>query len=125
MFSFLTYVKLTNFFIFPGGSYGKESACNAGDLGSIPGLGISPGEVERLPTPVLSPGESHGRRSPVGCSHGVAEGRTQLSDFTFTFHFHTLEREMATHSSVFAWRIPGIGEPGGLPSMGSHRVRHD
>ena len=51
--------------------------------------------------------------------------RTRLSDFTFTFHFHTLEKEMATHSSVLAWRIPGMGEPGGLPSMGSHRVRHD
>ena len=48
-----------------------------------------------------------------------------LSDFTFTFHFHTLEKEMATHSSVLAWRIPGTVEPGGLPSMGSHRVRHD
>ena len=57
--------------------------------------------------------------------HGVAEGRTQLSDFTFTFHFHALEKEMATNSSVLAWRIPGMGEPGGLPSMGSHRVRHD
>ena len=54
--------------------------------------------------------------------HGVAKGRTQLSDFTFTFHFHGLEKEMATHSSVLAWRIPGTGEPGGLPSMGSHRV---
>ena len=57
--------------------------------------------------------------------HGVAEGRTQLSDFTFTFHFHALEEEMATHSSVLAWGIPGTGEPGGLPSMGSHRVGHD
>ena len=57
--------------------------------------------------------------------HGVAEGQTQLSDFTFTFHFHALGKEMATHSSVLAWRIPGTGEPGGLPSMGSHRVRHD
>ena len=57
--------------------------------------------------------------------HGVAEGRTQLSDFTFTFHFHALEKEMAIHSSVLAWRIPGTGEPAGLPSMGSHRVRHD
>ena len=55
--------------------------------------------------------------------HGVSEGRTRLSDFTF--HFHVLEKEMATHSSVFAWRIPGTGEPGGLPSMGSHRVGHD
>ena len=57
--------------------------------------------------------------------HGVAKSRTRLSDFTFTFHFHTLEKEMATHSSVLAWRIPGTGEPGGLPSMGSHRVGHD
>ena len=57
--------------------------------------------------------------------HGVAKSRTRLSDFTFTFHFHTLEKEMATHSSVLAWRIPEIGEPGGLPSMESHRVRHD
>ena len=57
--------------------------------------------------------------------HGVAEGRTPLSDFTFTFHFYALEKEMATHSSVLAWRIPRTGEPGGLSSMGSHRVRHD
>ena len=59
--------------------------------------------------------------------HGVAEGPTRLSDFTFTFHFHALEKEMAmaTHSSVLAWRIPGTGEPGGLLSMGSHRVRHN
>ena len=57
--------------------------------------------------------------------HGVTEGRTQLSDFTFTFHFHELEKEMATHSSVLAWRIPGMGELSGLPSMGSHRVGHD
>jgi len=57
--------------------------------------------------------------------HGVAKSRTRLSDFTFTFHFYALEKEMATHSSVLAWRIPGTGEPGGLPSMGSHRVGHD
>ena len=56
---------------------------------------------------------------------GVAEGRTRLSDFTLTFHFHAAEKEMATHSSVLAWRIPGMGEPGGLPSMGWHRVGHD
>ena len=56
--------------------------------------------------------------------HGVAKSWTQLSDFTFTFHFHALEREMETHSSVLAWRIPGMGEPGGLPSMGLHRVGH-
>ena len=57
--------------------------------------------------------------------HGVTKSRTQLSDFTFNFHFHALEEEMATHSSVLACRIPGTGEPGGLPSMGSHRVGHD
>ena len=57
--------------------------------------------------------------------HGVPKSRTRLSDFTFTFHFHALEKEMATHSSVLAWRIPGMAEPGGLPSLGSHRVRHD
>ena len=57
--------------------------------------------------------------------HGVAKSRTQLSNFTFTFHFHTMEKEMAPHSSVLAWRIPGVGEPGGLLSMGSHRVGHD
>ena len=68
------------------------------------------------PTPVLLPGKSHGQRSL---------GLTQLSHFPFTFHFHALEKEMATHSSVLAWRIPGMGEPGGLPSMGLHRVGHD
>ena len=57
--------------------------------------------------------------------HGVAKSQTQLSNFTFTFHFHALEKEVATHSSVLAWRIPGTGEPGRLPSMGSHRVGHD
>ena len=57
--------------------------------------------------------------------HGVAKSQTRLSDFTFTFHFHALEKEMATHSSVLAWRIPGMGEPGQLPSMGSRRVRHN
>ena len=57
--------------------------------------------------------------------HGVTEGPTRLSDFTFTFHFHALEKKMATLSSVLAWRIPGMGEPGGLLSMGLHRVGHD
>ena len=57
--------------------------------------------------------------------HGVAKSQTQLGNFTFTFHFHALEKEMATRSNVLAWRIPGTGEPGGLPSMGSHRVRHN
>ena len=61
----------------------------------------------------------------LAAAHGVAKSRTWLSDFTFTFHFHALAKEMATHSSVLAWRIPGTGEPGGLLSMGSHRVGHD
>ena len=75
------------------------------------------------PTPVLLPGKSHGRRSLVGCSPW---GRwVGLNDFPFTFHFHGLEEEMATHSSVLAWRIPGMGEPGGLLSIGSCRVGHD
>ena len=77
------------------------------------------------PTPVLLPGKSHGRRAWWAVIHGVAKSQTWLSDFTFTFHFHALEKEMATHSSVLVWRIPGTGEPRGLPSMGSHRVRHD
>ena len=57
--------------------------------------------------------------------HGVVKSRTWLSDFTFTFHFHALEKEMATHYNILAWRIPETGEPGGLPSMGSHRLGHD
>ena len=80
-------------------------------------------------------GEGNGNRLQYSCLenpmdggawkavvHGVAEGQTRLSDFTFTFHFYDLEKEMATHSNVLAWRIPGMREPGGLPSMGSHRV---
>ena len=57
--------------------------------------------------------------------HGLGKSQTRLRDFTFNFHFHAVEKEMATHSSVLAWRIPGTGEPGGQPSMGSHRVGHD
>ena len=77
------------------------------------------------PTPVLLPRKSHGRRSLVSAVLGVAQSRTRLSDFIFTFDFQALEKEMATHSSVLAWRIPGMGKPGGLLSMGSHRVGHD
>ena len=85
----------------------------------------------KLSSAIAPPGKSHGQRSLVGCSPkqlrvaGVAKSRTRLSDFTFTFHCPALEKEMATHSSVLAWRIPGTGEPGGLPSMGSHRVGRD
>ena len=61
----------------------------------------------------------------MAAGHGVAKSQTRLCDFTFTFNFHALEKEMATHSSVLAWRIPGTGEPGALLSMGSHRVGHD
>ena len=70
-------------------------------------------------------------KNPMGggawwtAAHGVTKSRTRLSDFTFTFHFHALEKEIASHSSILAWRIPGTGEPGGLPTMGSHRVGHD
>ena len=76
-------------------------------------------------TPLQVPGKSYGWRSLVGVVLGVAKSRTRLRTFTFTFHFHALEKEMATHSSVLAWRIPGTGEPGGLPSMGSPRFGHD
>ena len=71
------------------------------------------------PTPVLLPGESHGQRSPG------AKSQARLSEFTFTFHCHALEKETATHSSIHAWKIPWIEEPGGLQSMGSQRVGHD
>ena len=77
------------------------------------------------PTPVLLSGKSMDRVAWWAAVHGVAKSRTQLSDFTFTFLFHALEKEMATHSSILAWRIPGTAEPGGLPSMGLHRVGHD
>ena len=79
----------------------------------------------------ITPLQHYGLENPMdggawkATVHGVAESRTRLSDFTFTFHFHALEKEMATHSSVLAWRIPGTGKPGGLPSMGSHRVGHN
>ena len=66
-----------------------------------------------------------GRGTSWAAVQGVVKSRTRLSDFAFTFHFHALEKEMAAHSSVLAWRIPGTVEPGGLPSMGSHRVGYD
>ena len=77
------------------------------------------------PTPVLSPGKSHGWRSLVGCSPWGHQESDMTGDFTFNFHFPALEKEMATHSSVLALRIGGTGEPGGLPFMGLHRVIHD
>ena len=77
------------------------------------------------PTPVLLPGKSMDGGAWQAVVHGVTKGWTQLSDFTFTFYTHALEKEMATHSSILAWRIPGMGELGGLLSLGSHRVGHD
>ena len=77
------------------------------------------------PTPVLLPEKSHGRWSLVGYSPWGREESDRLNDFTFTFHFHALEKEMATHSSTLTWRIPGMEEPCRLPTVGSHRVRHD
>ena len=94
------------------------------NLGNLAGATGLEGRRQWQPTPVLLPGKSRGWRSLVGWVHGVARSQTRLSDFTFTFHFHALEKEMAAHSSVLAWRIPGTGKPGGLPSMGSHRVGH-
>ena len=91
-----------------------------------------------ISTPILLSGKGNGTPLQYSCLenpmdggawsaavHGVAESWTRLSVFTLTFHFHALEKEMATHSSVLAWRIPGTAEPGGLPSMGSHRVGHE
>ena len=72
------------------------------------------------PTPVLLPGKSHGRKNLVGCRPGGRKESDTTERLPFTSHFHALEKEMATHSSVLAWRIPGTGEPGGLPSVGSH-----
>ena len=82
---------------------------------------VKPWRRQWHPTPVLLPGKSHGQRSLVGCSPW---GRKE-SDMTERLHFHALEKEMAAHSSVLAWRIPGMGEPGGLPSMGLHSIRYD
>ena len=103
---------------FPCGSSGKESACNAGDLGSIPGLERSPGKGKGYSL------QYSGLENSMACIvHGVTKSQTRLSDFTFTFHFVYLRRKWQP-PPVFAWKIPGTGEPGGLPSMGSHRVGH-
>ena len=88
-------------------------------------LGFIPGEGNATPLQYAcleNPMDGGAWRAAV---QGVAKSPTRLRDFTFTFHFHALEKEMATHSSVLAWTIPGVGEPGGFPSMGSHRVGHD
>ena len=112
--------------------------CFCSSKAAVGVLGLFVSLVQNMPQLYMHAGEGNG--NPLQCSclenpmdgetwwaavHGVAESRTRLSDFTFTFHFHALEKETATHSSILAWRIPGTGEPGGLPSMGSHRVGHD
>ena len=88
-------------------------------------LWVSIGEGNGIPLQYSCLENPMDREAWWAAVHGVTKSWTRLSDFTFTFHFHALEKEMATHSSVLAWRIPGTEEPGGLPSMGSHRVRHD
>ena len=95
---------------FLGGTSGEEPTCQCRGEGNG-----TPLQCSCLENPM-------GGEAWWAAVHGVAKSQTRLSDFTFTFHFHALEKEMATHSSVLAWRIPGTGEPGGLPSMGSHRV---
>ena len=88
-------------------------------------LGLSFGEVDGTPLHYSCLENPMGEEAWWAAVHGVAKSQTRLSDFPFNFHFHALEKEMATHSSVLAWRIPGTGEPSGLLSMGSHRVGHD
>ena len=95
------------------------NARNAGVTGSILGLGRCPGGGNGNPLQCSCLENPRDGGAWWAAVHGVARSRTRLSDFTFTFHFHALEKEMATHSSILAWRIPGMGEPGGLPSMGS------
>ena len=110
---------------FPGEAHGKEFACNAEDPGLISGSGRSPGEENGNPLQYSCLQNPMDRGAWWAAVHGVAKSWTRLSGFTFTFHFPALEKEMATHSSVLAWRIPGTGEPGGPLSVGSHRVGHD
>ena len=106
----------------------KNSPANAGatrNMDSIPGLERSTGEVNGNPLQYSSLENPMDGGAWWAAVHGVVKSWTRLSDFTFTFHFHALEKETATHSSVLAGRIPRMAEPGGLLSMGSHRVRHD
>ena len=104
---------------------GKESTCQAGGAGLIHGLGRFLGGENDNPFQYSCLGNPMDNGAWLAIVHGVTKSRIQLSDFTFTFHFDALEKEMATHSSVLAWRIPGTGEPCGLPSTGLCRVRHD
>ena len=109
---------------FPGGSGDKASACNAGNPASIPRSGRSTGEGNGNPLRYSCLENSSDGGAWWATVHAITKSRTRLNDFTFSFHFHALEKEMATHFSVIAWKIPGKVEPGGLPSMGLHRVGH-
>ena len=104
---------------------GKNSPARAGDTCLIPELGRFFGGEKANPLQYSCLENPMNEGAWWAAVHGVAKSRIRLSDFPFTFHFYALEKEMATHSSVLAWRIPGTGEPGGPPSMGSHRVGHD
>ena len=101
------------------------SAGDVRDMGSIPGSGRSPREGNDNLLQYSCPWKSHGQRNLVATVHGVAKSQARLSDFTFTFHFQALEKEMATHSSVLAWRIPWTEDLGGLQSMALQRVAQD
>ena len=103
----------------------KRLAYNVGDPGSVPGPRRSSGGGNGNPLQYSCLENPVDGGAWWAAVHGVARRRTRLSDFTFTFHFHALEKEMPTHSSVLAWRIPGTAEPGELLSMGSHRVGPD
>ena len=107
---------------------GKETACNArdaGDMGSIPASERSPGGGHSNPLQYSCLENSMDGEAWWSTVHRVAKSGTGLSNLTFPFHFPALEKERAIHYSTLAWRIPGVGEPGGLPTLGSHRVRHD
>ena len=114
--------------VFPGGSAEKNPpAMQESQERQVPSLGHKDPWEEGMATlsSILFWRIPMDRGAWGAAVHGVTQSWTRLSDFTFTSHLHALEKEMATHSSVLAWRIPGKGEPGGLPSMGSHRVGHD
>ena len=102
----------------------KNPPANEGNVALIPGSGRLPAGGSGNPLQYSCLENPMDSGSWWATVHGVARNRTRLSDFTLTIHFHALEKEMATHSSVLAWRIPGLREPGGLPSLGSHRIGH-
>ena len=109
---------------FPGGPVLRTQFFHCGGPLLTPGRGIN-GEGNGTPLQYSCLENAMDGGAWWAAVHGVTKSWTRLSDFTFTFHFHALEKEMKTHSSVLAWRIPGTGEPGGLQSLGSHRVGHD